>query len=184
MATGDKERDERSAKALGELEDYGLEPGAPLEELAAEVQEGEREPACASSPTPSPAYPAHAPVPCAPAPEFLRWKPFLVYLAILPLPLHVAAGVYFGLQAAKGTDVFVTDLYRGYLIAVAASLAGLVVPVIVAHRSVGRVLPKGQRKGTLVGALMRALITFTLNVLLTGGTVYVIDRLWRMNMKG
>ena len=29
-----------------------------------------------------------------------------------------------------------------------------------------------------------AVVTFTLNVLLTGTTVYVIDRLWRMHVRG
>lgn len=114
---------------------------------------------------------------------FHRWKPFLVYLLALVLPFHIAAGVYLGIKADQGQDVFMLRAYLYYLVASAVTMAGLIVPLVVAHRSVRRALPKGERKGTLIAALVRFIVSITLDVVVLALTITVVDYVWRLTLK-
>jgi hypothetical protein len=236
-----RKNDEEQARA--ELQEYGIEADASLEELAAEVREEADEPGSAvlaelvqepapvqvetppDEPTPvqieTPAdelviAPAPGTVPwevlnppagaAVPEPEveepasmpaassteefalteyheFLKWKPFLIYFGAVFLPLNIAAGVYLSLKAIDGVDVFLIAAYRYYLIAAAVSVIGVVVPLVIAHVSVRRNLPKPERKGTLSAEIVRSVIAFTLGVLLTASTITVVDYYWRSHLR-
>jgi hypothetical protein len=165
------------------------EPPPVEQPAAAEEPAPEAEPAPGAEPAPAEEpEPLWTPEPTAwfepdPAeaaePRFARWAPFLIYLGVFPLPLDVAAGVYFSLKAQQGIDVFTSRRYLLYLVLVGVSIVGLLVPLIVAHVSARRALPKGARKGVFAAALVRLTVAILLDVAMATGAILVIDYYWR-----
>lgn len=115
--------------------------------------------------------------------EFLRWKPFLIYAGATFLPVNIAAGVYLSLKAIDGVDVLLIAAYRYYLIAAAVSVVGVIVPLVIAHVSVRRNLPKPERRGTFLAEIVRSVITLTLGVLMTAVTITIVDYYWRSRLR-
>lgn len=149
-------------------------------------------PAGAAVPEPEPEAEEPAPVPAASSTEefalteyreFYKWKPFLIYVVAVFLPLNIAAGVYLSLKAIDGVDVFLLAAYRYYLIGAAASVVGVIIPLVIAHASVRRNLPKPERKGTFWAEIVRSVITFTLGALFTAVTITVVDYYWRSHLR-
>lgn len=186
-----------------EWEPEGEEREAPPE-LAAEPEAMPTEPAAPATPAdvveqplPPPVVeplppPATEPAPAAATPPvaepepsrtFYRLKPFFVYFAAFPLPLSVAGGVYLGLRASSGVDVFLGRAYLAYLVAMAVSMVGLIIPLVIAHRSVRRALPKAERAGTLAAAFVRFMIFVAADAALAGLTVSIVDYIWRINVR-